>query len=272
MNRSIARIAAILDREWADIRRNRALVFSMIVPPLILLCFPFIFAVADPRVGPPQEATPQVLETLAKALGLPLSALDAFQPDELVWILVFRQFLTFFLLIPVISALPIATHSVIGEKQNGSLEPLLATPIATWELLVGKCLTAAIPAVSMTWGVFLVYGAGVRWRLGAEACALVLTPAAWAAQLLLVPLIGTLGLGLALLASARSADPRTAQQIGVLAVLPMVGVMTAQMKGFFQWGVPGVFGAAAALALGDAVLLYFAVRLFQRETILTGSD
>ena len=50
----------------------------------------------------------------------------------------------------------------------------------------------------------------------------------------------------------------------------MVGVMTAQMKGFFQWGVPGVFGAAAALALGDAVLLYFAVRLFQRETILTG--
>ena len=106
-----------------------------------------------------------------------------------------------------------------------------------------------------------------RW---AQACALVLTPAAWAAQLLLVPLIGTLGLGLALLASARSADPRTAQQIGVLAVLPMVGVMTAQMKGFFQWGVPGVFGAAAVLALGDAVLLYFAVRLFQRETILTG--
>jgi len=57
------------------------------------------------------------------------------------------------LIIPV----NIAAYSVVGEKTTRSLEPLLATPITTAELLIGKNMAAAIPAVLATWAGFLLY-------------------------------------------------------------------------------------------------------------------
>lgn len=45
----------------------------------------------------------------------------------------------------------IATFSIVEEKQTKTLEPLLATPVQTWELLIGKALSGAIPAVIMSW-------------------------------------------------------------------------------------------------------------------------
>ena len=38
-----------------------------------------------------------------------------------------------------------AAHAVVGEKQARTLEPLLATPITTVELLVAKVLGALVP-------------------------------------------------------------------------------------------------------------------------------
>ena len=41
----------------------------------------------------------------------------------------------------------VAAYSVIGEKQARTLEPLLATPITTFELLAAKVLGALLPAL-----------------------------------------------------------------------------------------------------------------------------
>jgi ABC-2 type transport system permease protein len=53
----------------------------------------------------------------------------------------FHQFSLLLLLVPIVSATALATHAVIGEKQSRALEPLLATPISTIELLAAKALT-----------------------------------------------------------------------------------------------------------------------------------
>ena len=49
----------------------------------------------------------------------------------------------------------VAAHSVIGEKQARTLEPLLATPLKTSELLAAKVISAAIPACSLTTACFV---------------------------------------------------------------------------------------------------------------------
>ena len=59
--------------------------------------------------------------------------------------------MAYFLLIPAMVPMAIATQSVIGEKTARSLEPQLATPLEVSELLIGKALSAAAPAVVATW-------------------------------------------------------------------------------------------------------------------------
>jgi len=61
--------------------------------------------------------------------------------------LILQQFMALFLMMPAIIPVTIAAYSIVGEKNTHTLEPLLATPITTGQLLTGKALAAAIPAV-----------------------------------------------------------------------------------------------------------------------------
>src|SRR5262249_56895130 len=65
--------------------------------------------------------------------------------DAQVQLFLFQQFLMMFLLLPITGAMTLAAHAVVGEKQARTLEPLLATPISTLELLVAKVLGALVP-------------------------------------------------------------------------------------------------------------------------------
>ena len=73
---------------------------------------------------------------------------------------IFQQFLLMQLLIPVTGAMAFAGYSLIGEKQGRTLEPLLATPITTAELLVAKGLGALLPSLGDHAGALAVYLAG----------------------------------------------------------------------------------------------------------------
>ena len=72
-------------------------------------------------------------------------------PDQRIVFFLFQQFLILFLLTPVTGAMSLAAHAVVGEKQNRTLEPLLATPITTLELLVAKVLGALLPALGISY-------------------------------------------------------------------------------------------------------------------------
>ena len=52
--------------------------------------------------------------------------------------LLIGQFLPLLVLVPVIGAMALVTTSIVDELHARSLEPLLATPITTLELLVAK--------------------------------------------------------------------------------------------------------------------------------------
>ena len=179
-----------------------------------------------------------------------------------------RQLVMIFTILPVVSTMTIATYSIVGEKRSRSLEPLLATPVSTGELLLGKSLAAVLPSVALTWVAWLGFGLALRLWYGPALAAVVLDLAAWLMILLIVPLIAVLAVAAGILVSSRSADPRSAQQIGSLILLPVIALLMAQLTGFFLLG--GVFVAlgAAVLAALDVALLAWGRRLFQRERIL----
>ena len=92
-------------------------------------------------------------------------------------------------------------------------------------------------------------------------------------SIVLVCLVGPIGalaaLQMTIAISSRVNDPRSAQQIAVLLVVPLVMMMVGQVAGAFVITVPVLLLIAAALAIIWILLVLFSMALFERETILT---
>ena len=70
-------------------------------------------------------------------------------------------------------------------------------------------------------------------------------------------------------ASARVNDARTAQQLGVFVILPIPALLLGQLFGGIELTVPVILWISLFLAIVNAGLMWLAIRLFDRETILT---
>jgi ABC-2 type transport system permease protein len=159
---------------------------------------------------------------------------------------------------------------VIGEKVGKSLEPQLATPLEVSELLAGKTIAAALPAISATWLVFAGYGL-INGAIADPRLTRFVFSETWLiAMATLVPLICLFSVLLGIVVSSRVNDPRTAQQIGGFVVLPIIGIAVAQ---FF--GGQATFTTQQVL-IGDllvagliGVTLLIGSWAFDRESILT---
>src|SRR5207247_10239886 len=94
-------------------------------------------------------------------VSLSLGPHDDLSREARIQLFLFQQFLMLFLIIPITGAMALAAHSVVGEKQARTLEPLLATPITTFELLVGKVLGALLPTLAMASAGLTRYFGGI---------------------------------------------------------------------------------------------------------------
>lgn len=262
------RVAILIEKEWLELRRRRVILASVIVLPLALLATTFVFTFLLPGlIGDSFYEDPSLDRALAKlALDPELAVIG---PGGLFEVLLLRQFLILLLIVPVGIGISIATYSVVGEKVTRSLEPLLATPITTAELLWGKTLAAAIPAVAVTWATFAVFAAGVALWGQPGVFSLVMNGPACLVVALIAPLVAILGLSLGILVSSRVNDPRTAQQVSVIVILPLVALSVSQLKGLLSLTAPVVLLAVAVLALADLLVVRVGVVFFERERILT---
>jgi 4-amino-4-deoxy-L-arabinose transferase-like glycosyltransferase len=86
--------------------------------------------------------------------------------------------------------------------------------------------------------------------------------------LLLVPGVTVLSFLLGVIASSRARDAKSAQNLAVVIVLPILGLVVVQLVGLAVFTPLLLVLVAAAIVALDAVTLRGAVRLFQRESIL----
>jgi ABC-2 type transport system permease protein len=180
------------------------------------------------------------------------------------------QFMMLFMLMPLAIPVTIASYSIVGEKTTRTLEPVLATPIKTWELLVGKGLAAGIPAILATWISFLIFIAGATFlAAGPDLLRRLLDPLWLTAVFAVGPLLALAAVSVAVMVSSRANDPRVAEQLSMLVMIPLLGLFFAQIAGLIYINRMVILWMALGLVVLDAVLVYFATLLFQREVILT---
>jgi ABC-2 type transport system permease protein len=259
------RVRALLFKELLDVARNRAALLPVAIVAVISIVLPFLIAVIVPAVtGHPLGEDRDLVK-----VSLVTGAHEELSADGRVQFFLFQQFLMVFLLMPITGAMALAAHSVIGEKLARTLEPLLATPITTAELLVAKVLGALMPTLGISTAGMATYFAAIALFAEPGVMRAMLVPR----TLLLVGLIGPaaalVSLQSALLISSRVNDPRTAQQFGVLIIIPLTAVMVAQFTGTIWLSAQALALAGLGLIGLWMLLTLMSVALFERETILT---
>jgi len=266
----MTRIAALVAKELAELRRSPSIFLPALLTGAAAIFYPFIIAIIVPYFAGERlsdssdfELATQMFRSQPEARGL--------TPEGAIQAYIFEYALVLMVgLTTVTGSMAVAAHSVVGEKQARTLEPLLATPLTTFELLAAKVIGAALPGIALMVACFTIYVGAVALFAERGVWLMMLTPRSLALVFIMGPLAALLGLQLAVCASSRVNDPRSAQQLGALIiVLPIAALQIAQFIGGIVLTAGMIMGIAVVLCAGNAVLMSIAVRLFDRESILT---
>jgi ABC-2 type transport system permease protein len=184
--------------------------------------------------------------------------------------MMFNMILMIFIIVPATLPTIIATYSIVGEKNNRSLEPLLATPTTDGELLAGKIFSSFLPSMGST---FLAFSLGVILLdivLIPKVGYPLLPNLTWIlSMLLLAPTACLMSVLACVLVSSKVSDVRAAQQLGGFIVMPVVVLMLGVVSGFIFLSPVMIFIFSGLYGGIDLGLFYFARAIFNREKILT---
>jgi len=176
-----------------------------------------------------------------------------------------------FVILATVLPSTIAAYSIVGEKVEKTLEPLLATPTTDGEILLGKSIAAFIPPILSTWigasifmalADYILYNGGLgyyyfpNWNAGVML-------------LLLAPISAILSIEVAVIASSRVSDVRGANQIAGLMFIPFVAIFFAGTEGLFTFSVNNLLILSGIVLIVDVVLFFLSKSTFKREEILT---
>lgn len=258
-------IRTIIDKEWAEVFKNRWVITTMTLLPLLFVALPLVMLYMTNSSLP--------VEMPAESAGLPpgfAAACSGLTAGECTQIYLLNQFMLLFMMMPLIIPTTIAAYSIVGEKTTRSLEPLLATPITTIELLAGKGLAAVIPGVIISYGVFGVFVVGcLLLGLTPAVLSYILSPSWLLGILVLGPILSVIATIFAIYVSSRVSDPRVAEQVSSTVILPLMLVMFAVLAGKLVININFMLIAIIVSALIAFGMLRLGTVIFDRENILT---
>ena len=242
MSFSWERVAAIVQKELRDYRRNRFVIGTMTVLPLLFILLPVIQLFALNA----QADT----ANLNRRIGLSL---------------------LYMLVIPAFLPSTLSAYSVVGEREQGTLEPVLVTPILREEFLIGKALAAFVPTVVISYVVFGVFLAAAALVAHPVIVSAIYTGTHVLVQVLFIPLLAGWGIWVGIAVSARSRDVRSAQQLSVLGSLPLLAILGLISLDVITVSSAVAIGLAAALLAVDLLAWRVVAAMFDRERLITGT-
>ncbi len=262
----------VFKKDWMEIKRN----WQVLVPIIIL---PIIFSVVFPIIllgissAPAQDIGTSDFQSLISNLPADIQTqLAGFTASQMmIYIMVLYFFAPFFLIIPVMASSVMGSDSFAGERERKTIEALLATPISDSELLLGKILVSFIPAMIVTFVSFGVYAAIVDLLTVGMFNGMLLLPNVNFLIMIfgVAPTIALCSIGLTVIISAKVKGFKEAQQISVVLLLPVLGLVFAQISGVLVLGPLVLAALIGVLAAVDVGVFYLGVKIFQREEILS---
>ncbi len=242
MGFSWVRVGAIVRKELRDYRRNRFVVVTMSFLPLVFIVAP-----------------------VTQLFTIKLSMTSARFDDRIGLALLFM------LILPAIIPSVLSAYSVVGEREQGTLEPVLTTPIHPEEFLVGKALAALLPTLAVTYVIFGVFLGAIAAFAHPAVASAIFERNHLLVQLLFTPLVAGWSIWTGIAISTRTSDVRAAQQLTVLASLPPVGAVALMNFDVITPSLGLALGLAGGPLLIDAMAWRVVAALFDRERLVTGA-
>ena len=241
MSFSRTRTLAIFHKELREYRRNRLIVVTMVILPIIFIAIPIVLIFSASH----SESSTQLERTIGAEL-------------------------LFMLVIPAMIPSTLASYSVVGERDQGTLEPVLTTPIRSEEFAIGKALAVLVPTLVISYAAFLLY----------LACALFAHPSVTSAVfesshllilLLFTPLLASWSIWAGIAISTRSSDVRVAQSLGTLASFPPFILTALILFNVIPQDVGSILGLVAVLLLFTGLGWRLVSAMFNRERLVSGT-
>jgi ABC-2 type transport system permease protein len=233
------RVKAILTKELRDYRHNRYTLWTMAIIPVIFLVQPLV----------------SILNLPATA-AVPLS-----RQHELLYMLG----------IPALVPALIAASSVVSERQQGTLEPILTTPIRREEFLLAKALAPLLPAVAVSYLVYGLFVIVIEVFARHGVAPALLQGSVILAQVIFTPLIALWSIWVGIAISTRFSDIRAAQQLSTLANLPLVAISSLFAFNVIHPTLKLAVGVGVALIVIDRLGWRVVSALFDRERLITST-
>jgi ABC-type Na+ efflux pump permease subunit len=170
-------------------------------------------------------------------------------------------------LMPSSGSIGIASGMFAGEKEQGSLLPLLASPASNRAIFAGKVLGAVLPALLYAAIAEISYLVEIWLLLGAPA--LRLMPLALScAMVALVPGNAVLGAAVASLVSSRVRTYQSAQMLSGLALFPIMGGLFGLAIQMQRWEPAYLVIVVAGLIALDLLLVVVSAATWKREEVM----
>jgi ABC-type transport system involved in multi-copper enzyme maturation permease subunit len=274
---SFSNAMLVFRKDWREIRRNWQILGPIIgVPLLIALVFPVIIIAVPYALSIPGtnfNNPISLITNLPADIKNQLHEMNADAIQTMVYVFVEFFFAPFFLIIPIMAASVLSADSFAGEKDRKTIEALLATPLTDGELLLGKILVSFIPAMLVTLLSFAVYCTAVDIGTYGMFNGMILLPNFnWLLMIFgVTPAVALAGIGFTVIVSLRVKGFREAQQLSALLVLPIFGLILAQVGGTIVFGMTMLVALIIGFAALDIVIFYFGIKIFSREDVLVSS-
>jgi len=239
MSFSWRRVGAILRKELRDYRRNRFVIGTMAAVPVLFITLPTIQLVAANATN----------KALTLRIGLAL---------------------LYMLVIPVTMPSVVCAYAVVGEREQGTLEPVLSTPVRREEFLIAKALAAFVPTLVIAYAVFGIFLAIAALFAHPAIVSAVYAGSHVLVQFLFTPLLAGWAIWVGIAVSTRSTDVRVAQQLSVLGSLPPLAIVALLSLNVISESTALAIGLAAALLAFDLLAWRVVAAMFDRERLVIG--
>ena len=239
---SRVRVRAVMAKELRDYQRNRFIASTMVITPILFMVAPIITI-----FNLPADASSARLDA---GIGVTLLYLT---------------------LIPALVPAVVSSYAIVGEREQGTLEPVLTTPLRREELLLGKALAAYVPTLAISYvmyGIFLLCTGLFAHRNVSDD---IFQAGRILAQVLFTPLLAGWSIWAGIAISTRTGDVRVAQQLSSLVSLPPLAVTALMGFGVIRPTLGPALLLGVALLVIDLAAGRVVARLFDRERLITGT-
>jgi len=241
MNLHWRRVRPMARKELRDLRRNRFILLTMSLAPVIFVVMPMV----------------QIFAIHADAPSTSLSARVGLS-------------LVYMLIIPAVIPSTLAAYAIVGEREQGTLESLLTTPIRGVEIQLGKALAVLAPTLVIAYSVFGIFFAAVGLFADPIIASAVFEASHLLVPLLFTPLLASWSVWAGIAISTRASDVRVAQQLATFASFPPPILAGLMSFGVVTASVGLALVLAAALLAIDILGWRVVAAGFDRERLIVG--